>query len=445
MSVNSFVNIDTSPSNLISQFLCIWFMLIGIYLPASALPREVDIDRIVAIVDEDVIMESELERQMERVRSQMREQGAQLPPTSVFQKQVLERLIIQKIQLLRAQNSGIQIDDETLNRTIAGIASENGVTLSQFRDILESDGYSYSQFRKDIRNEMILSRLRQREVENRVVVTDREIDNQLSTLEQQGTIEKEYRLSHILISIPTGADEDQKKQILQKAEGVLERLRQGEDFAEVAISVSDGQQALEGGDLGWRKSTQLPTLFASTVMSMEEGAVSELIPSPSGYHIIKLVSVRSGEKHMVEQTHAQHILIKPNELTSEEDARIRLSQLKLRLEGGESFEDLARSHSDDRASAVSGGDLGWVSAGDLVPEFEEVMNSLAPGEISEPFKTRYGLHIVKVLERRNYDGTEEVRRAKAREIIRRRKVEEEFDAWLRRLRDEAYVEYRIVE
>jgi len=422
--------------------LLIFILSTVLGLPALAVPREVDIDRIVAIVDEDVIMASELERQMQRVRAQMRQQGAQPPPTNVFQKQVLERLILQKIQLLRAENTGIQIDDDTLNRTVSGIASENGVSLSQFRDILESDGYSFSQFRNDIRNEIILSRLRQREVENRVVISDREIDNQLSNLEQQGTMEREYRILHILISIPAGAAEDE---VQKKAEDTLAKLRAGEDFAEVAISISDGQQALEGGDLGWRKSSQLPTLFANLVMSMEVGDISDLIPSPSGYHIIKLDGERSGEKHMVEQTRAQHILIKPNTLTSEEDARIRLSQLKIRLEGGESFEDLARSHSDDRASAVSGGDLGWVSPGDLVPEFEQIMNGLKPGEVSEPFTTQFGMHIVKVLEHRNYDGTEEVRRAKAREIIRRRKIEEDYEAWLRRLRDEAYVEYRILE
>jgi peptidyl-prolyl cis-trans isomerase SurA len=426
-----------------------WVRIFGLLTVLQVCPaadaREVDIDRIVAIVDEDVIMQSELDRQMQRVRSQMRQQGAQLPPSSVFEKQVLERLILQKIQLQRAQSSGIQIDEESLNRTIGGIAAENGLSLRQFRDILESEGYPFSQFREDIRDEIVISRLVQREVENRITVTDREIDNQLSTLEQQGSLEKEYWLQHILIAVPSLSTEAEREQIRHKGEGVVEELRQGKDFSETAVEISEGQQALEGGDLGWRKSSQLPTLFANIVMGMEEGQISDLIDSPSGFHIVRLAGVRSGEKHMVEQTHAQHILVRPNELTSEDDARTRLEQLKLRIEGGESFENMARSHSDDRASAVDGGDLGWVSPGDLVPEFEEVMNSLAPGEVSDPFKTQFGLHIVRVIDRRDYDGTEEVRRAKAREIIRKRKIEEQHEAWLRRMRDEAYVEYRLLE
>lgn len=425
-------------------------LLLALAAPCAALAvaaAETPLDEIVAVVDEDVVMRSELEAQLRQVLDQMRQQGAAPPPRSVLERQVLERLILQKIQLQLAERAGIAVDEQSLNDAIRRIASENGLTLHQFREILERDGYAFSRFREDIRNEMILTRLRQREVENRVVVTDREIDNQLANLAQQAQdLEQEYHLLHILIAVPGSADEQTRQRQRERAEELRRRIVDGAaDFTEMARAHSDGQQGPAGGDLGWRKASQLPTLFVDEVATMREGEVSEVIESPSGFHIIKLAGLRAGEQHVVEQTRVRHILIKPNELVSPSDAQARLEQLKLRIEGGDSFENLARSHSDDRGSAVSGGDLGWVSPGDLVPEFEEVMNALAPGEVSEPFQTRFGWHIVQVLERRRHDDTEEVRRARAREMIRRRKIEEKYEEWLRNLRDEAYVEYRLRE
>jgi peptidyl-prolyl cis-trans isomerase SurA len=417
-------------------------LLAAVIAPSAAITP---IDEIIAIVDEDVVMRSELESQMLRVISQMRQQGAQLPPRSVFEKQVLERLILQKIQLQRAEQTGIRIDEETLNGTIARIAADNGLTIAQFREILQQDGYEFRSFREDIRNELIITRLRQREVENRIIVTDREIDHQLANLQQQGATDMEFRIKHILIASPAGTPEDERSQARERALEVVEALRSGADFAATAARYSDGQQAADGGDLGWRKAAEVPTIFNAAVIHMDKGDVSDIIESGSGFHVIQLADKRSSEMVVVEQTHPQHILIKPSELTTLQDARTRLEQLKFRIESGDSFEELARSHSDDRGSAVEGGDLGWVSPGDLVPEFEEVMNDLAPGEISEPFQSQFGVHIVRVLERRDYDGTEEVRRAKAREIIRRRKVEEKYETWLRELRDEAYVEHRVTE
>jgi len=409
---------------------------------ASGAGADTPIDHIVAVVDEDIVMRSELESQMRRVMSQMRQQGARLPPRSVFEKQVLERLILQKIQLQRAAQTGIRIADEALNNTIASIAAENGLTLAQFRGILQQDGYDFRSFREDIRNELTIARLRQREVENRIRVTDREIDHELANLQRQGETDMQYHLQHILVAAPPGTSDEDRQRARERAEQVVEELRAGADFAATAARYSDGQQASDGGDLGWRKASQVPTLFNSVVVNMGKGEISDVIESSSGFHVVKLAGLRSGDKHVVHQTRAQHILIKPSELTSVRDARTRLEQLKFRIESGDSFEELARSHSDDRGSAVQGGDLGWVSPGDLVPEFEDVMNGLAPGEISEPFQSQFGMHIVRVLERRDYDGTEEVRRAKAREIIRKRKIEEKYDTWLRQLRDEAYVEYR---
>lgn len=411
----------------------------------STAHADVPLDRIVAVVNEDVIMESELREKLRTIMNQMNEANAQLPPADILEKQVLENLILSKLQLQFAANTGILVDDETLNRTINNIAEENKVTLTEFREVLERDGYSYERFRESIRDEMIIARLKQRQVDNRINITDREIDNYLSNEQQQGGTENEYRISHILISIPESATNEEIEQARLVGEKVLEDLGNGEDFAKLAKNVSEGQQAQGGGDLGWRKTSEVPTLFADTIAGMKEGEVSQLIQSPSGFHIIKLTGLRSGDKYMVTQTHARHILIKPNELINDEDARIRLEQLKLRASGGDDFSELARSHSEDTASAVNGGDLGWASPGVMVPEFENEMQQLEPGQISDPFKTPFGWHIVQVLERREHDSSEEHKRTRAREAIRKKKIDEAQQNWLRGLRDESYVEYRLDE
>lgn len=401
------------------------------------------LDRIVAVVNDDVIMQSELDNRSRTVQGQLRQKGTAIPPQSVLEKQVLERLILMKLQLQLAQQTGIRVDDETLNKAINQIASNNGVSLSQFQAILERDDYDYGAFREDIRDEITLTKLRQRQIDNRITVTDREIDNFLTTYKNQGDINAEYHLAHILIAVPEAASPDQVQKSQEKAEAVLEQLRAGAGFKETAVAISDGQQALNGGDLGWRKGDQLPTIFANVVPKMNKGDVSGLIRSSSGFHIIKLLDVRSGDQRIVTQTKVRHILVRPSDITSNEAAQTRLAQLKQRIDGGDDFTQLARSHSDDTASAVNGGNLGWVSPGDLVPEFEEAMNSLQPGETSEPVRTQFGWHIIQVNDRRDYDSTEEVMRAEAWEAIRQRKIQENQEAWLRQLRDEAYVEYRL--
>lgn len=406
---------------------------------------EVALDRIVAVVENDIIMQSELETKLRTVVGQMQQQGIQLPSSSVLETQVLERMILIIIQLQRAEETGIRVDDETLNRTISNIAAENKVSLSQFRDILEKDGFNYEQFRENIRNEIIISRLRQRQVDNRISISSKEIDNALSNMEFQGKTETEYQLSHILISLPEAPTPDEEEQARLVATKVLEDLNAGQDFAMMASTYSDGQRALEGGDLGWRKKNEIPTLFSTQIASMEKGDVSDLIKSSSGFHIVKLADVRSSEKHIITQTNARHILIKLDELTTADDARVRLDQLKTRIEGGDDFAVLARSHSDDTVSAADGGNLGWSSPGRMVPKFEEVMDQLEISEISQPFDTQFGWHLLQVLDRREHDDTENVRRTKASETIRRRKSEEAHQNWLRHLRDEAYVEYRLNE
>lgn len=416
-------------------------LLMGTGVSAAAVP----LDRIVAVVNDDVVMESELRERVRSIRGQIQESGQSMPPTRELEREVLDQIVLNKLQLQLAENSGIRVDDETLNRAISEIASRNQLTLSQFRQILEQDGYDFESFRQNIRDEMIIARLRQRHIENRITVTDFEINNYLATqqFKEQSGGEEEYRLSHILIAVPEGASDAEIEQRRFIAEKVLEDARAGRDFAELAVDVSDGLQAQEGGDLGWRKQDQLPSLFRGEVQGMSEGDVTDIIENPSGFHIVQLTEVRSGGQQVVSQTRARHILIRPNELNPDEKVRLRLDQLRQRIQGGTDFGELARAHSDDTLSAVEGGDLGWLSPGDLVPEFEQMMNTLEPGEISVPFQTDFGWHIVELLDRRDHDSTEEIRRAQAREAIRQRKVEEAMESWLREVRDEAYVEYRL--
>ena len=402
-----------------------------------------DLDRIVAVINDDVIMRSELAVKIRGVTTQMEEQNIPLPPLDILQKQVLDRLIMTKLQIQMAQNTGIRVDDETLNRTISNIARENELSLNQFREILEQDGYGYENFRREIRDEILISRLQQRQVDNRVIVTDREIDNYLSNQEHQGETDIEFHIAHILIAIPEGASSRQVTRARETAEQALSELQGGADFANMAATYSDGQQALDGGDLGWRKAGQVPTLFADFISDMDVGGLSGLIKSPSGYHIIKLLDKRSSEQVVVTQTRVRHILVRPDELTTVDDARRRLQQLRMRIEGGDDFAELAKAHSVDTMSAADGGDLGWVNPGDLVPEFENMMDSLEPGAVSEPFPSQYGFHILQVLDRREHDSTEDIKRARAREAIRRRILEEARTDWLRQMRDEAYVEYRL--
>lgn len=404
-----------------------------------------ELDRIIVVVDEDVVMQSELDSQLRRVRDQLRRQGTALPPTSVLERQVMERLILQKIQLQMADRAGVEVSDERLQGAIGNIAQKNNLEVAQFREILESDGVAFSEFEEQIRDEILITTVRRQEVDRRVKVSEKEIDNYLSNNISVGDSEEEYRIGHILISIPTGATDDEKLAAKDKAETILERLNGGADFGDMAVASSDGQNALDRGDLGWRKIDEIPSLFGSTLRNMEVGDISPLITSPSGYHIISLTDQRSGDQVLVEQHKTRHILLSPNELVSDQEALNRIRQLKYRLEEGEEFAQIARQHSDDRGSALDGGNLGWVTKGQMVPEFEEVMIYSDVGVISHPFRSEFGWHILQVTERRTYDGTEEVRRQKARRAIGQRKKDDRLQTWLRRLRDEAYVEFRLDE
>ncbi|NIR60977.1 MAG: molecular chaperone SurA [Gammaproteobacteria bacterium] len=412
--------------------------------PAAAQPPAEGrtlLDRVVAVVNDEPILLSELERRLEEARSQLRRQSTAVPSPAVLRKQVLERMVLQRLQLQVAERSGVRVDDTTLNRTIRRIAGQNELSLSEFQRVLERDGYSFEAFREDVREQILLSRLHQRQVEDKVRVTEREVERLLAE-QPIGRQNAQYHLSHILIATPEAASPEEVGAARARAGEIVERLRAGADFAETAVAVSDGQQALEGGDLGWRGPAEVPTLFAEFLPDMAAGEVHGPVRSASGFHIVKLLDKRGEERHVVTQTHARHILIQ-TDVHTDEEAKLRLEQLRTRARGGEDFAGLARSHSADTRTAPKGGDLGWVDPGEVPPEIERAMEALAPGEVSAPIETEAGWHIVQVLERREHDSTEAYRRAQARERIRQRKVEEELDVWLRQLRDEAYVEYRL--
>jgi len=401
------------------------------------------VDKIVAVVNDDVITSTELDTRLHSIKEQLKNQSSPIPPDAVLKKQVLDRMILASLQLQLADRNGIRVDDETLNRTIERIAADNKLSLTEFRSVLEKEGYDFATFREDIRREILISRVQQRQVTDRIMVTEQEIDNFLATQRAQGNTGAEYHLAHILIAVPDASSSERIQAARQRAEDVLKKLRAGANFQETAIAVSDGQQALQGGDLGWRKAGELPTLFVDTVTHMKTGDVSDLIRSPSGFHIIKLLEQRNEQRHIVTQTHARHILIRTDELTNDDAAQARFKDIRQRIQGGADFAALARQYSNDAATANNGGDLGWVNPGEMVPAFQAQMDKLATGEISKPFKTGFGWHIVQVLDRRRHDDTDAFIRSQAREAIHKRKTEEELQSWLARLRDDAYIENRL--
>jgi peptidyl-prolyl cis-trans isomerase SurA len=416
-----------------------WFLALLFFAnTVSAIP----LDRILAVVNDEVILESELQEMESTVRQQLYQRNANVPPTDVFRRQILERLIIQRIQVQTARKVGIRVGDDSLNAALKQIASKNGLSLREFRDVLEQDSISFADFRESIREEMIISRLRKNQVEDKIVISDREVNNFLATQESQGATETAFQLAHILVSVPDAASPEQVQAAQAKLDKIRSLLNDGAAFSEVAAGYSDGQNALEGGDLGWRKAGELPTLFADVVPALAVGEVSDTLRSGSGFHLVYLSDKKSEETHLVKQTLASHILVRTNELTTDADAEKRLNQIRERIMNGDDFAELARAHSDDTGSAIDGGSLGWTSPGVMVPEFEEKMDELANGDISEVFKSRFGWHLIKVFERREQNMAEEFKRTKARSEIKRRKVAEDMENWLRQIRDEAYVEYR---
>ena len=404
------------------------------------------LDRIVAVVEDDVVMESELRQRIQALVQQFKQNRSTLPPKDLLVEQVLQRLIIERLQLQLAERRGIQIDVLTLDQAMRNLARRNNMNLEQFRDTLLQQGLDYAVFRNQIRDEMIIEQLRQRIIDQNIQVSDTEIEELITRLEgkllQKGN---EYHVAHILITVPESPTPEQIKNSTDRASMVYERAVSGDNFTQLAIAASDAQDALQGGDLGWRNKAQLPQIFLQQIDQMNPGEISKIIQSPSGFHIFKFLATRLPIQQdiLVDQVQARHILVRTNALLSDEEAERKLKGIKSRIEAGEDFSELAKEYSEDLSSAFNGGQLGWSVSDTYVPDFKEVVDALEIKQISEPFRTQYGWHIVQLLDVRKHDNTQEAIRAKAREQIRQRKIEEETELWLRRLRDESYIENRL--
>ena len=408
-------------------------------------PRVVLLDRIVAVVNEDVITRRDLEDRMRVVSMQLKQQGTPAPAPDVLEKQVLDRMIYAKVQLQFAKETGLRVDDGQLDAAITRIAEGNKITLAKLRETIEKDGVSFAKFREDIREEIVMARLREREVDNKINVSESEIDNLVNALQQQGGKSEEYDVSHILIRVPEQASPEQLQERRARAEKALAQIRGGTDFRQVAASFSEAPDAVQGGSIGWREAARLPSIFSEAVVKMKPGDVSPVLRSGNGLHIIKLNDRRGQDAPViVSQTHPRHILIKTSEVVSEKEAREKLVKLKERLDNNADFAELARLQSED-GSASRGGDLGWLSPGDTVPEFEKAMDALKVGEISGPVRSPFGWHLIQVLERRSEDMSKQQQRLRARMALREQKADEAYQDWLRQLRDKAFVEYRLEE
>ena len=413
--------------------------------PAQPARAPLVIDRIVAVVNNEVITRADLEERFRVATAQLKKQGTQPPPRDVLEKQILDRMVIDRVQLQLARETGLRVDDTELDRALQRIAQDNKLSLPELRATLEKDRVPFAKFREDIRSEIILARLRQREVDNKIVVSESEIQSFITAQQGREQRREEFNISHILVTVPENASPEQIQTRRARAEQALQQINTGADFRQVAATFSDAPDALQGGTLGWRDSERLPTLFVDALRPLANGAVAPVVRSPNGFHILKLNDRRGASAQViVRQTRARHILIKTNELVPEAEARRRLESLRERLENKADFADLARLHSED-ASGVKGGDLGWISPGDTVPEFERAMNALAPGELSAPVQTPFGWHLIQVMERRDEDLSQDRRRVAALNALRARKSDDSYQEWLRQLRDRAYVEIRLDE
>ena len=416
--------------------------------PAFAQTRDISVhgellDRIAAIVNDGLVLKSELDQQMTSVEKRLQEQKVELPSQSVLQQQVLDRLVLQEIQLQRAKHVGLTVTDEQLNGALQEIAARNKIPFDQLPTALQAQGVDYKTYRESMRKELTLSTLRQRDVIAHINVSPHELEQYMAR-EQNAAANDEFNVSHILLSLPAAATPQQLDEISHKAQDVASRAGKGEDFGQLAIANSNSQTALDGGQLGWRKGSQLPQFILDLVVKMKPGEVSEPVRTPSGYHIVKLNERRGGDAPVIiNQIHVRHILMKPNELDDDATVREKLAKLRERILKGENFGGIAATASEDPGSAPDGGDLGWSGPGTFVPEFDKAIADLKPNEISEPFKTRYGWHIVQMLGTRTYDSTDDVRRQKAFAAIRESKADEETELWLRRLRDDAFVETKM--
>ena len=411
--------------------------------PIAPPQRVVNVDRVVAVVNDEAITQYDLDDAKRIVLQQLKQQNVQPPAQDVLDKQVLERMMTERSLLQFAKENGVKVDDTMIERAILRIAQENKLSAEDFRKALAKENIDYPRYREDVRHELTVQRLREREVDSKITVSDAEVEQYLAMLKSQSGGEAEYKLAHILVMVPEQASADQIDARKRRAEDALRALKNGVDFAQVAAGFSDASDALGGGNLGWRSGARLPTVFADEVRAMQVGQISAITRSAAGFHIVKLLEKRSrNEPMVVDQTHARHILVRVNEIVSESDAKAKIDRLKDRIDAGAKFEELAKLNSEDTTSA-KGGDLGWVNPGDTVPEFDEAMKKLEPNQISAPVRTPFGWHLIQVLERRRQDITGDRARSEAQVAIRQRKADEAFQDWVRQIRDRAYVEVRL--
>jgi peptidyl-prolyl cis-trans isomerase SurA len=429
---------------------------VGLATTAAAQNKELGstgelLDGVAAVVDEGVVLKSELTESMQVVMENLRaqqakqppEQRQQLPPMSLIEKQVLEQLIVKEIELQRAKRLGITVGDDMLNQALSRVAQNLGYTLAELPAVLAGEKIDYAMYREDSRKDLIIEQLQQRDVLSRITITPRELEQCLAQREAKATDQFDYNISHILIGISASATPDEVAAARKKIDDIYARLQGGEDFARLAVEESQAQTALNGGSLGWRKGSELPTLFSDLVVNMKPGDFSEPIQSGGGFQIVKLNDMRGAERTLVNQLHVRHILLRPNEILDDAAVKQKLIGIREQIEGGDAFNTVAQAVSEDATSATEGGDLGWVSPGDLPPEFEQVLADLKIGELSQPFKTRYGWHLAEVTEERSYDKTDEMKQQECQQQIRASKAEEERELWLRKLRDQAYVDIRL--
>jgi peptidyl-prolyl cis-trans isomerase SurA len=408
----------------------------------TVLAEAVPLDRIAAVVNDGIVMQSELDQRVAIVKEQLQSKNTRLPADNILRSQVLNRLVLESIQKQLAAQQGIRISDSQLNAAISNIAQSNNMTLEQFRDALIAEGRDYNAAREQIRNEMLLQSVQQNLVNRRIRVSAQEIENFMSSEDGQSQISAEYLLGHILVAVPSQASPEMIQKAELEASALYKKLKEGADFTEIAIANSDAPNALKGGDLGWRKVAELPEVIGKSVRNLAKGEFSKPIRSPSGFHIFLAKDQRGGNVQLVEQRLVSHILIKPSEIRTPAQARRQINEIYNRIKKGESFSDLAQEFSDDPASGSEGGSLGWTQDGQMVPEFEQVMNALPIGTLSQPFESRFGWHILTVLDKRTENMAEQMQESRARSAIRKRKFNEELSTWLREIHSQAYIEVK---
>lgn len=418
-------------------------LLLGLALALPASSEEVALDHIVAVVDDDVVMASELEERVADIYARLKNSDTEIPSEDVLIPQVLDRLILERLQLSRAQRMGVRISDEEVSQAMERMAESRKQTVAEMVEDAHRSGIDLTSLRQQLRNELLINRVQESAVNRRIYISEQEVNNFLASEEGQQWSSPDVNLGHILLPLSSGAPREDVARVEQKARELYEELQNGADFKSLAIANSGAQDALQGGDLGWRKTTQLPGIFVSAVDKLAPGEVSMPIRSDAGYHLLKLYDRRGGDEQIVQQHKVRHILLKPNEIRSEDDTKAMLENMRADIINGADFAEIAKKHSEDIGTSLGGGDLGWSLPGQFAPQFEETMTSIDTLDVSEPFRTQFGWHILQVTERRRQDFSDEIKRRQAENIIRRRKFDEELQIWMREIRDEAFVDIKL--